>query len=414
MTGLDRLCRWLTGGGDLPLEADLLERLRHGRWGLLTHAAAVDAAFTPCGGALRAAGAPLAALFGPEHGVAGQAAAGEKVASGVDPQSGLPVHSLYGEARRPTAEMLEGLDLIVVDLQDVGARFYTYPATLSLVMEAAEEVGLPVLVLDRPNPIGGIVVEGPVLEPENASFVGPHPTPIRHGLTLGELARLFHAEFGVGASPHVLPMESWDRARWPPTRSWAPPSPNIPTPDAALLYPGVGLLEGTNMSEGRGTAKPFEWVGAPWIDSERWAAALNDLGLLGVRFRPVSFVPTTSKHQGMPCNGVQVHLLDRDAVRPVTIGVALLQTGRHLWRESFEWLSVPGSWLLAPGSWRGRFGPGARSQEPGTAFKIDRLAGTGRLRRDIEADEPLDAILWSWYAGIDAFEPLRRRASLYP
>jgi uncharacterized protein YbbC (DUF1343 family) len=390
MTGLDRLCRWLAEQGDLPLDPDLLARLRGGRWGLLTHPAAVNHELTPCLTALQAAGAPLAALFGPEHGVTGRAAAGEKVASGVDAWSGLPVHSLYGETRRPTAGMLEGLDVFVVDLQDVGTRFYTYAATLSLVMEAAADVGLPVLVLDRPNPIGGRVVEGPILHPEYASFVGPHPTPVRHGLTLGELARLFHQEFGVGDPPHILPMTAWDRTLWPPARPWAPPSPNIPTPDAALLYPGVGLLEGTNLSEGRGTAKPFEWAGAPWIQGDRWADALNDLAMPGVRFRPISFVPTTSKHEGTGCEGVQIHLLDREAVRPVTVGVTLLWTGRQIWPSEFQWLSSAGR------------------------FKVDRLAGSDALRHAIDTSVALEHIVRDWDDEIEMFEAQRRRTLFYP
>jgi uncharacterized protein YbbC (DUF1343 family) len=389
--GLDRLAAWLRGeAAELPLPPALLDPLRRGRWGLLTHAAAVDQELRPAFEQLRSAGAPLSALFGPEHGVRGAAAAGEHVASGTDPATGLPVYSLYGETRRPTPEMLRGLDVIVADLQDVGTRFYTYAATLSQVMEAAAEREIPVLILDRANPVGGHIVEGPMLEPEYASFVGPHPTPIRHGLTLGELARLFHAEYGVGPAPHVLPVRGWDgRERWPLSRPWAPPSLNIPTPDAALLYPGVGLLEGTNLSEGRGTTKPFEWVGAPWIEPERWREALAALALPGVAFRPIDFVPTTSKHAGVACGGVQVHLRDRDAVRSVTVGAALLATARHLWPGEFAWL------------------------ESGGGFKVDRLAGSDRLRRAIDAGAPLFELEAEWAADHARFAGPRERALLY-
>jgi uncharacterized protein YbbC (DUF1343 family) len=389
-SGLDRLCDWLAGReGDLPIDAAVQERLRRGRLGLVTHAAAIDRALRPAVDALRAAGAPLTALFGPEHGVRGEAAAGEHVVSGVDAETGLPAYSLYGEMRRPTEAMLSDLDALVVDLQDVGTRFYTYAATLSLVMEAASERDLPVVVLDRANPIGGRVTEGPLLKPAFASFVGPHPVPLRHGMTLGELALLFHREYGVGAVPQVVPAAGWSRERWPVERPWAPPSPNIPTVDAALLYPGVGLLEGTNLSEGRGTAKPFEWVGAPWVEPRRWREAVERLDLPGVRFREIRFVPATSKHAGEPCRGLQIHLLERDAVRAVSAGAALLLTARQLWPKAFAWLG------------------------DGTRFKIDRLAGSDHFRRQVDAGLPLAEIVAGWAEGLARFEAERERVRLY-
>lgn len=390
LTGLDRLCSWLAGEAPALLLGGVEETLRCGRLGLVTHPAAVDRDLRPATEALPAAGARLAALFGPEHGIRGQAAAGEDVASHIDVETGLPVYSLYGETRRPTPQMLHGLDAVVVDLQDVGTRFYTYAATLSLVMEAAAEQELPVVVLDRANPIGGRVTEGPLLDPAFASFVGPHPVPIRHGLTLGELALLFHREYGVGAAPHVVPVAGWSRQPWPQERPWVPPSPNIPTVDAALLYPGVGLLEGTNLSEGRGTAKPFEWVGAPWVSSpRRWRDALEALKLPGVRFREISFVPATSKHAGQVCAGLHVHLLDRNAARPVTVGAALLWTAHQLWPRQFVWLEVGGR------------------------YKIDRLAGGDRLRRAIDDGVPLAEILQEWREGLARFETLRGCVMLY-
>jgi uncharacterized protein YbbC (DUF1343 family) len=389
LSGLDRLCAWLKGGsGDAGLAPPVAETLLRGRWGLVTHPAAVDRGLRPALAALASAGAPLAALFGPEHGVRGAAAAGEHVASGTDPATGLPAYSLYGETRRPTPEMLAGLSVIVVDMQDVGARFYTYAATLSLVMAAAAEQEIPVVVLDRANPIGG-AVEGPLLDPEYASFVGPHPTPVRHGLTMGELARLFHEEHGVGLPPYVVPVSGWGRERWPLERPWAPPSPNIPTPDAALLYPGVGLLEGTNLSEGRGTAKPFEWVGAPWVDPERWRDALEALDLPGVAFRAIDFIPVTSKHAGQECPGVQIHLTDRTKARVVTVGAALIATAHRLWPEEFTWL------------------------ETGARFKVDRLAGSDRLRRAIDAGVSLSGLETEWAADGRRFAGPRERALLY-
>jgi uncharacterized protein YbbC (DUF1343 family) len=314
------------------------------------------------------------------------------VESGVDPRTKVPVHSLYGATREPTPEMLAGVDVMLFDIQDVGSRFYTYQSTLSLVMQACGRAGVPVIVLDRPNPLGGARAEGPILEPAQASFVGLHPIPIRHGLTLGELALLLHAAFGVGAAPEVVPMRGWRRGMaWEETGlAWVPPSPNMPAAETARVYPGTCLIEGTVLSEGRGTAKPFEWIGAPWIDAERWAAHLNGLGIPGARFRPVYFIPSASKCAGEACAGVQVHVFDRDAFPAVSVGAALLLSLRALWPDRF--------------AWRGS----------GNRFFVDRLAGTARFRAAIDAGTDLRALEREWDPGLREFAHLAQSVHLYP
>lgn len=332
----------------------------------------------------------LVALFGPEHGVRGDAQAGDAVASARDRRTGVPMHSLYGQTREPTPEMLDGIDVLVFDIQDVGARFYTYPYTLANVMRAARRAGVPVVVPDRPNPVGGRLVEGPVLEPEFASFVGMFPIPIRHGMTIGELARLFNAAFGIGADLHVVPMPAWQRDRAEPGRlmPWVPPSPNMPTPETALVYPGTALFEGTNVSEGRGTTRPFETVGAPFVDADALAAHMNAMGLPGVRFRPAWFTPTFSKHAGALCGGIQVHVTDRDAFRPVRTGVAMLAAMQAMYPDDFAFLD-------------------------GEPPFFDRLAGNGWLRQAVIAGESADAIVARWQSDLQQFETLRQRYLLY-
>lgn len=391
--GLDRLLRSLSAATpfpELPAEADAA--LRRGRVGLVTNPSAVTAELTPAADALLAAGCRLAALFGPEHGVRGDAPDGRPVGSGTDRHTGLPCHSLYGESRRPAPEMLRGLDALVVDIQDVGARFYTFESTLSLVMEACGDAGLPVIVLDRPNPIGGALVEGPLLEPQNASFVGLHPIPVRHGCTLGELAILFHRCFGVGEPPHVVRLEGWRRADgWPAGRPWVAPSPNMPTTDTALVYPGLCLIEGTSLSEGRGTTRPFEVFGAPWLEAEGLAARLNALHLPGVRFRPQWFEPAASKHAGELCGGAQAHVTDAAAFRPVRTGVEVLAALQELSGDHFEW-----------------------RQWSGGVTSIDRLAGTAALRETVSAGRPLAPLLSEWDAQAAEFDARRRDLLLYP
>ena len=332
----------------------------------------------------------LAALFGPEHGVRGDAQAGAAVADNVDARTGLPAFSLYGTTRKPTPAMLAGLDVLVFDIQDIGARFYTYPWTLALVMQAAREAGIGVIVADRPNPIGGIRVEGPVLDSAFASFVGAYPIPIRHGMTLGELALMMNTDFSIGCNLNVVRCTNWRRTDNASQTGlpWVPPSPNMPTIDTAFIYPGTCLIEGTNLSEGRGTAKPFELIGAPFIDAQALADKLNQRNLPGARFRPAWFTPSFSKFQGQLCAGVQVHITDRTSLAPVDAGIAiLLEVVRHHGKD-FSFL-------------------------PGKPPFFDKLAGVSWLREAILAGESLDAIKTRWQPELAAFTLKRARRLLY-
>lgn len=332
----------------------------------------------------------LAALFGPEHGVRGDAQAGAAVADRMDARTGLPAYSLYGTTRKPTPAMLAGLDVLVFDIQDIGARFYTYPWTLALVMQAAREAGMGVIVADRPNPIGGIRVEGPVLDPALASFVGAYPIPIRHGMTLGELALMMNTDFGIGCDLTVVTCTNWRRPDDATQTGlpWVPPSPNMPTIDTAFIYPGTCLIEGTNLSEGRGTTKPFELIGAPFIDAHGLADRLNQRNLPGAHFRPAWFTPSFSKFQGQLCAGVQLHITDRAAFAPVDAGIAiLLEVARHHGKD-FSFL-------------------------PGNPPFFDKLAGVSWLREAITAGESLEAIKTRWQPELAAFKLKRARRLLY-
>ncbi|MEX1138999.1 MAG: DUF1343 domain-containing protein [Bacteroidota bacterium] len=309
----------------------------------------------------------LAALFGPEHGIRGEVPAGGSVGDGRDSATGVTVFSLYGKTYKPTPEMLKGIDVLLFDIQDVGARFYTYISTMSYAMEAAAENGIPFIVLDRPNPITGIRVEGPIREDLLRSFVGLHPIPIVHGMTVGELATMFNEEGwlkgGVKADLHVVKMEGWKRTMWYDETGlkWIPPSPNIRTLSTAIVYPGTCLIEGTNLSEGRGTDRPFEYVGAPFVDGARWAEELNELGLPGVKFSAITFTPRSTvgsnpKHAGIECNGIVVEVTDREVYEPVKTGVEILSTGKELFARDFRWRES----------------------------SIDRLAGTPLVRQGID------------------------------
>lgn len=286
----------------------------------------------------------LVALFSPQHGLWGEQQANMiESGHGRHQRLGLPIHSLYAESRRPSREMLERLDCLVVDLQDVGTRVYTFVWTATYCLEACAETGTPLLVLDRPNPLGGEVFEGPPLDPEFRSFVGLASVPMRHGLTLGELLRLINAEHGIGADLHVMPIAGWARSLlWTDLdRPWVLPSPNVPRIEGVLAYPGQVLLEGTNLSEGRGTATPFEWFGAPYIDPEPLRDELRRYDLPGVRFRPVRFIPTFDKWKGQSCGGLALHIADAAAFQPYRTTVAILAACRKLWPDRFEWLPPP-------------------------------------------------------------------------
>jgi uncharacterized protein YbbC (DUF1343 family) len=278
----------------------------------------------------------LVALFSPEHGIRGVEE--QNVGSSTDEATGLPIHSLYGETRRPTPEMLRGLDALVYDIQDVGARFYTYITTLAYTLEAAAKAKIPVFVLDRPNPIGGVSVEGPMLDADKTSFIGYMPLPVRHGMTIGELARYFNSEKQIGAELHVVQLEGWKRGFFldDTGQLWVNPSPNMRSLAAALFYPGLCLVEATNVSLGRGTDRPFEVIGAPWIEPRRLAAALNSARLPGVRFVPLFFTPTASVHKGARCGGVSLLLTNRAEFQPVLTGLTLVSVLRSLYPRVFE------------------------------------------------------------------------------
>ncbi|MCH7639501.1 MAG: DUF1343 domain-containing protein [Bacteroidetes bacterium] len=332
-TGLQRLV--LGDAGD---------HLRNARSGLILHPASVALDLSLAVDALRESGFRLEALFGPQHGARGEKQDNMiESDSYTDARSGLPVHSLYGEVRKPTAVMLDGLEVLLFDLQDVGVRVYTFVWTMALAMEACAEAEVRFVVLDRPNPVGGSVLEGPVLRPGYESFVGLHPIPLRHGLTAGELALWLNDVRGIGCELEVIPMEGWRRDMlWEDTGlPYVLPSPNLPTPVSCDVYPGMVLIEGTNLSEGRGTTRPFELVGAPYLDPERLAQAVAPEHLLGARLRPCWFEPTFQKHEGLLCGGVQLHVTDRAAFRPVTTAVALLKAAKEQTPDAFSWRPPP-------------------------------------------------------------------------
>jgi uncharacterized protein YbbC (DUF1343 family) len=375
-TGLERLIH------------EKLHLLEGKRVGLATHPAAVLPDLTGAVDALLRAGVRLTALFGPEHGLDGSAADGAPVSDGSDPRTGLPAYSLYGAVQEPTPEMLAGVDVLVFDMQDVGARFYTFASTLYTLLRGAARAGKPVVVLDRPNPIDGVTLEGPLVSPGFESFVGIVPVPIRHGMTLGEMAHWMNAECALGADLMVVPMRGWQRAmRFEETAlPWVPPSPAMPHLSTATLYPGLCFLGGTNVSEGRGTALPFEVCGAPWIDGHALAGRLNALVLPGIRARATRFMPCSDKYAGEVCSGVQLHVTSRDALRPVALGLHLIAVLRDQHPERFAW----------------------------RAPHFDRLAGSDRIRDVLERGQPVEQIVASWAEELEAFERQRAAYLLYP
>jgi uncharacterized protein YbbC (DUF1343 family) len=347
----------------------------------------------------RASGVRLAALFGPEHGIRGDAQYMAAVEAERDPATGAPVHSLYGrtaDSLRPRPEALRGLDALVFDVQDVGARCYTYQATMLLCMEAAAAAGIAFLVLDRPNPVGGVAVEGPRLRHGFESFCGVHDLAVRHGLTVGELARLYRTERGLGLDLEVVPCEGWRRGMLfrETGLPWVIPSPNMPTPETALVYPGACLLEGTNLSEGRGTTRPFEWLGAPWLDGARLAADLARERLPGVRFRPASFVPTWDKHAGLRCHGVELFVTDARRFRPFRTGLACVLHARRQDPSRFGWRTEAYEFV-----------------EGVPAF--DLLCGSARERQAIEAGATLEETTRAITPEERAFARRRRPYLLY-
>jgi uncharacterized protein YbbC (DUF1343 family) len=373
---------------------DRLNLLAGKRVGIVSHTAAVLPDLTGIVDGMIAAGVQVGALFGPEHGFAGAAADGATVDNEMDRRTGLPVYSLYGEVREPAPNMLANVDALVVDFQDVGVRYYTYLSTLYYVLRGAGKAGLPVYVLDRPNPINGVTMEGPLIEPGHESFVGIVPIPIRHGMTLGELALYMNNEYDLGADLTVILMEGWQRGMWFDQTGlpWVTPSPAMPHLSTATVYPGMCFIEGTNLSEGRGTALPFETTGAPWLEAYALAERLNRLLLPGVRFRPHVFKPSASKHAGVVCEGVQAHVLDRHAFHPVITGLHVLAACRELAMDEFSFLQT---------GWEGH------------PPHMDLLAGSARIREHLVSAQPVDALVGEWAAVREKFEKVREPYLLY-
>jgi uncharacterized protein YbbC (DUF1343 family) len=373
-------------------------RLEGRRVGIVCNPASVDARLRHIADRLAAhPGAQLTAIFGPQHGFRSDVQDNMiETGHAHDAVRRVPVYSLYSETREPTPEMLQDLDLLVIDLQDVGVRIYTYIYTMANCLKAARKQGLEVIVCDRPNPIGGAQVEGMVLVPGFESFVGMYPIPMRHGMTIGELARLFNDEFGLGANLEVIPMEGWDREMYFDATglTWIISSPNIPTFDTTTVYPGGVLFEGTNVSEGRGTTRPFELLGAPWVVAESFADALNRRQLPGVFFRPALFEPTFHKHAGKGCAGCQVHVLDRQTFQAVETGVALLEAFRASDPDRFRWKDPPYEYEF-------------------DKMPIDCLAGSSELREQIDAGRSAHDIARSWEPALGAFKKLRERFLIY-
>ena len=333
-----------------------------------------------------APGVKLVALFSPEHGLEGSVAEGAKVDSARDASTGLPIYSLYGDVERPSAQMLEGIDTLVFDIQDVGVRFYTYITTLGYCLEAAGKKGIEFYVLDRPNPINGAEVDGPVLDPDLRSFIGYFPMPIRHGMTVGELAEMFNRENHLNANLHVIKLQGWQRTDWfdETGQAWINPSPNLRNLTEETLYPGVCLLEGANVSVGRGTDTPFEIVGAPWIDSRALATYLNGKKIQGVRFLPMDFKPLSGIFVGEVCHGVQIVLIDRQALEPTEMGVELLAALLRLSPQN---------------------------------FKLDgtlHLVGSHKVLESIRAGESPSRIWYDWQEDLEKFKRVRAQYLLYP
>jgi len=339
----------------------------------------------------------MTAMFGPQHGIKAETQDNMiEWQSFRDKRTGLPAFSLYGETRKPSLDMLVDLDALVFDVQDVGTRVYTFVYTMALAMEAARDNGKRFIVLDRPNPINGVQIEGNILEPGFASFVGMFPIPMRHGMTVGELALLFNKEFGIGCDLEVVKMEGWKRAMWHDQTGlpWVIPSPNMPTVDTAIVYPGCVFLEGTNVSEGRGTTRPFEILGAPFVDPYQLANELGGQGLGGVHFRPLHFQPTFHKFAGQTCGGVQLHVTDRAIFKPVMTGIAIICAIRRLWPEHFTWKNPPYEYVF-------------------DKVPFDVIAGTSNLRSLIEASASAADIDAAWSAEVERFGEVRRPYLLY-
>jgi uncharacterized protein YbbC (DUF1343 family) len=387
----------VTPGNDVKVGIDVLlehpEMLRGKKVGLITNPTGVTHDLTHDVDALLAHHVNLVAVYGLEHGIRGTEQAGSASGTYQDPKTGLPFYNLYGQTPQQIAPLFKNVDVVLFDIQDVGSRYYTYISTMAYSMEAAAMDHKPFVVLDRPNPINGETVQGPVLNPQFSSFVGLFPIPVRHGMTAGELAELFNGQFlekavGVKADLQVVKMQGWHRDMWyDDTRlPWVMPSPNMPTLDTATVYPGDCLFEGTNLSEGRGTTRPFELIGAPYIKGYELADRLNQLHLPGVAFREAYFNPTFSKYTGQDVGGVQVYVTDRNTYDPIRTALSIIATVKALYPHDFQWRSD---------NW------------------IDKLMGTDTVRKEMDAGEPVDQIIKEWQPSLDAFKKLRQQYLLY-
>jgi uncharacterized protein YbbC (DUF1343 family) len=325
----------------------------------------------------------LVALFSPEHGLAGRN--NEKVPSAKDPTTGLPVYSLYGETLRPTDDMLKGIDTLVFDVQDAGVRFYTYTATMAYCMEEAAKRHIAFFVLDRPNPIDGEIVEGPMLDPDKTNFVGYFPLPVRYGLTIGELAQLFNAENHIGADLHVITLKNWHRHYFFESTGikWIPPSPNLRTTKGSILYPGIEILQSAGVSVGRGTQTPFEEFGAPWLDGDEVASALNERHLPGLRFASQPFIPIGGPYSGQRCGGVAIRITDRSAVRSMRLGLEVAATLQRLYPKQFD------------------------------TAKLLELTGNAETVEQLQSGVAPEKIVASWSASLASFDQMRRKYFLY-
>jgi uncharacterized protein YbbC (DUF1343 family) len=382
---------------------DIVERmwpkdLRDARVGLVAHPASVNRRIEHAVDVFRRSKRfRLAALFGPQHGIYGQTQDNMIEWEGFcDPGTGLPVYSLYGRVRKPTPEMLGGIDVLAVDLQDVGSRYYTFVWTLDLCMQACRESGKPIVVLDRPNPITGNLTEGPVLQSGYHSFVGLKPLPVRHGMTIGEIGHYLEDTFYPGIHYRVVPLQGWRRKRWFDETGlpWVLPSPNMPSLDTATVYPGMCLLEGTELSEGRGTTRPFEIFGAPFIHPETLVRRLKEFRLPGVVFRPLHFQPVFQKHAGRLCGGAQIHVTDRGRFKPFRTAVSILKAVHNTWPRDFAWRQPP-------------------YEYEEIKMPIDILAGSDRLRKAIESWSDVPVMESWWKQEQAAFERTRKHYLLY-
>jgi uncharacterized protein YbbC (DUF1343 family) len=371
--------------------------LKGARVGLLVHPSSVNKRLEHTVTLfLKSSKLELKALFGPQHGIRGETQDNMVEWTGFrDKQTGLPVHSLYSNTRKPEPAMLKNLDVMVIDIQDAGSRYYTFIWTMELCMQVCREMGKSLVILDRPNPLGGVVLEGPVLDMTYSSFVGLRPLPVRHGMTTGEIASYFKHEFYSSLDFLVIPMQGWKRKQWFDETGlpWVMPSPNMPTLATATVYPGMCLLEGTNLSEGRGTTRPFEIFGAPFIDPDILVRKLKTFKLPGVVFRPMYFHPTFQKHAGRLCGGAQIYVTNRKRFKSFKTGMAVIKAARELYPEHFSWKNPPFEYETV-------------------RMPIDILAGTDRLRKGIESGDSLEHMEEWWKEQSREFQRTKRRKYL--